>query len=166
MENYIVINGKKAELTDEQLKQLGINVEVKKETPFARHSDETYWSINSMNSVVSLHDYNSDLDNDIYDSVNYFNDYNLAQQVALHQLFYRKLLKYAYENDAVVNNYWNDPDTKKYLIVKSIDNKFYIECNQRIKHVCSIYFNTKEVAEQAIKNVVEPFMKEHPDFVW
>lgn len=165
-ENYIVINGKKAELTDEQLKQLGINVEVKKETPFTRHSDETYWSINTMNSVVSLHDYNSDLDNAIYDNVNYFNDYNLAEQVALHQLLYRKLLKYAYENDAVVND-WNDLDSKKYLIVKPIDdNKFHIDWNHRIKHVCSIYFNTKEVAEQAIKNVIEPFMKEHPDFVW
>lgn len=30
-ENYIVINGKKAELTEEQMKQLGINVEEKKE---------------------------------------------------------------------------------------------------------------------------------------
>ena len=30
-ENYIVINGKKAELTDEQLKQLGIEVNKSKE---------------------------------------------------------------------------------------------------------------------------------------
>lgn len=29
MENYIVINGKKAELTEEQLKQLGIEIEKK-----------------------------------------------------------------------------------------------------------------------------------------
>lgn len=31
MDNYIVVNGKKVELTEEQLKQLGISVEVKKE---------------------------------------------------------------------------------------------------------------------------------------
>lgn len=166
MENYIVINGKKAELTDEQLKQLGINVEVKKETPFARHSDETYWFIKATNTIASLHDYNRDFDNALYNNVNHFNDYNIAEQVALHQLLYRKLLKYAYENDAVVND-WNDLDSKKYLIVKSIDdNKFHIDWNHRIKHVCSIYFNTKEVAEQAIENVVKPFMKEHPHFVW
>ena len=34
MENYIVINGKKAELTDEQLKQLGIESEKKRNNPF------------------------------------------------------------------------------------------------------------------------------------
>lgn len=30
MNNYIVINGKKAELTEEQLKQLGISIEKEK----------------------------------------------------------------------------------------------------------------------------------------
>ena len=166
MENYIVINGKKAELTDEQLKQLGINVEVKKETLFYRYPENLYWSINAMGDVIIQHECNADFDNALYDNVNYFNDYNLAEQVALHQLLYRKLLKYAYENDAVVNNYWNDPDSKKYLIVKAMDNKFHIDWDHRLKHVCSIYFNSKEVAKQAIKNVIEPFMKEHPDFVW
>ena len=34
MENYIVINGKKAELTEEQLVKLGIKI--KKKTPFTR----------------------------------------------------------------------------------------------------------------------------------
>lgn len=51
MENYIVINGKKAELTEKQLKQLGINVEVNKETPFTRHPEKLYWSINAMNII-------------------------------------------------------------------------------------------------------------------
>lgn len=74
MENYIVINGKKAELTEEQLKQLGIEVKVKKETLFTRHSNELYWSINATNGVVGLHDYNVDFDNALYDNVNYFND--------------------------------------------------------------------------------------------
>ena len=95
MDNYIVINGKKAELTEEQLRQLGISVEVNKETPFARHSDEAYCFINTMNSVVGLYDHNSDFDNALYDKINYFNNYNFATQVALHQLLYRKLLKYA-----------------------------------------------------------------------
>ena len=118
MENYIVINGKKVELTQEQLMQLGISVEVKKETPFARHSDEAYWYINAMNNVIGVHDDNSSLDNAVYDNVNYFNDYDFARQVALQQLLYRKLLKYAYENDAIVTD-WTNPDSKKYCIISS-----------------------------------------------
>lgn len=34
------------------------------------------------------------------------------------------------------------------------------------KQLGTIYFSTKEKAQQAIEDVVEPFMAEHPDFVW
>ena len=30
----------------------------------------------------------------------------------------------------------------------------------------TVYFSNRETAEKAIKEVVEPFMKEHPEFVW
>ena len=35
MDNYIVINGKKAELTEEQLEKLGIKIEKKRNNPFS-----------------------------------------------------------------------------------------------------------------------------------
>lgn len=165
MDNYIVINGKKAELTEEQLKQLGINVEVNKETPFTRRPDTLYWAISAMNIIASKRECNDDFDNSVYDNVNYFNDYEFAQQVALHQLLYRKLLKYAYENDAIVNNWTGS--SEKYFISKSIDtNTFYVDWNLAVKHGCVVYFTSKEVTEQAIKDVVKPFMEEHPEFVW
>ena len=166
MDNYIVINGKKVELTQEQLKQLGISVEVEKETPFARHSDEVYWSINVMNVVIEQHDRNDDIDNALYENINYFNDYDFAQQVALQQLLYRKLLKYAYENDAIVTD-WTDHDSKKYFIMKSMKmDALEIAWHYATKDACVVYFTTKEVAERAIVDVVKPFMKEHPEFVW
>ena len=164
-ENYIVINGKKAELTEEQMKQLGINVKEKKETLFIRHSDESYWYINAMNSVTSHHDYNDDFDNVVYDNVNYFNDYKFARQVALHQLLYRKLLKYAYENDAV--NDWSNLNSEKYFITKNISNdRVFVTFNNTLKHSGVVYFNNDEVAKQAIEDVILPFMVKHPEFVW
>lgn len=164
-ENYIVINGKKAELTEEQLKQLGINIEEKKETPFTRHPDKLYWSISAMNVVTSQNDYNDNFDNVVYNNINYFNDYKFARQVALHQLLYRKLLKYAYTHDAVSD--WANLNSKKYFIVKSIeDNEFCVDWNLTFKYNCVVYFNSKEVAKQAIENVVKFFIKEHPEFVW
>lgn len=42
----------------------------------------------------------------------------------------------------------------------------YVDWNHRIKHGCSIYFTNNRVAEQAIEDVVKPFMEEHPEFVW
>lgn len=166
MENYIVINGKKAELTEEQLKQLGINVEMNKETPFTRHPEKLYWSINTMNAVTGQHDCNDNFDNTVYNNVNYFDDYEFARQVALQQLLYRKLLKYAYENDAE-DCEWNG-DNLHYCIVH--DNRdcgrYFVSYRDYLKDISTTYFSKKGVAEQAIKDVVRPFMEEHPEFVW
>lgn len=167
MENYIVINGKKAELTEEQLKQLGIDVEVNKETPFTRKPDkQQYWSINAMNIITVQHECNDDFDKATYEVANYFNDYNFAQQVALHQLLYRKLLKYAYENDAADCD-WTDLNSSKYFITKHTDdNKFFVDWNYTLKHSGVVYFTSEKVTEQAFEDVVKPFMEEHPEFVW
>nr|DAP55459.1 MAG TPA: hypothetical protein [Caudoviricetes sp.] len=164
MDNYIVINGKKIELTEEQLKQLGIEVKVKKETLFTRHSNELYWSINATNGVVGLHDYNVDFDNALYDNVNYFNDYKFAKQVALHQLLYRKLLKYAYDNGAEDCD-WDNNNTHYYIFFDSKNCNFKIDLNTQIRSQ-NIYFSKSEVARQAIEDVIKPFMIENPEFVW
>ena len=166
MENYIVINGKKAELTDEQLKQLGINVEVKKETPFYRYPENLYWSINAMGDVIIQHECNADFDNALYDNVNYFNDYNLAEQVALHQLLYRKLLKYAYENDAEDCEWsWNGKQ-HYYIFFDYSESVFTIAHTIICKNQGTVYFSKEEVAKQAIKDIIKPFMEEHLKFVW
>lgn len=165
-ENYIVINGKKAELTEEQLKALGIDVEEKKETPFTRHPKKPYWSIDATGGVARQHEYNADFDNALYDNVNHFNNHEFAQQVALHQLLYRKLLKYACENDAFAND-WSDLNSVKYLISKHTrSNKIVVDFNYELKHSNVVYFTNNEVAEQAIEDVILPFMVKHPEFVW
>ena len=33
-------------------------------------------------------------------------------------------------------------------------------------HRGDVYFSSEEGAKRAIKEVVEPFMKDHPEFVW
>ena len=51
-ENYIVINGKKAELTEEQLKKLGIQVSNNKR--WRGNLDEKYYCVDTFNQVSSL----------------------------------------------------------------------------------------------------------------
>ena len=166
-ENYIVINGKKAELTEEQMKQLGINVEEKKETPFTRHPEKPYWSINPiLGNVTGYYDRNDAFDNTVYNNVNYFNDPKFASQVALHQLLYRKLLKYAYENNAFAND-WSDLNSVKYFISKHTgSHKIVVDFNYELKHSNVVYFTDGRVAKQAIEDVILPFMVKHPEFVW
>lgn len=163
MDNYIVINGKKAELTEEQLKKLGIKVE--KETPFARNKPEgNYYYISARGIVEETSDDNDFFDQGFYDSVNYFRDKNLAQQVALHQLLYRKLLKYAWDNEGE-DAEWDGETLHYYILFDSKDCLFTVNGNRRMQNQ-NIYFSKRYVAEQAIKDVIEPFMKEHSEFVW
>ena len=51
-ENYIVINGKKAELTEEQLKKLGIQVSNNKR--WRGNLDEKYYRVDTFNKVSSF----------------------------------------------------------------------------------------------------------------
>lgn len=166
MDNYIVINGKKAELTEEQLKQLGINVEVKKETPFTRHSGELYWYISPINIITGQRDCNDNFDNTIFDNINYFNDSKFAQQLALHQLLNRKLLKYAYDNEAE-DCEWNGNNLHYYIAcVKMAHDRYFVSYSNFLKDISTTYFSKKGIAEQAITDVVKPFIKEHPEFEW
>lgn len=165
MENYIVINGKKAELTEEQLKQLGIKPE-EKENPFTRKIDKSYFYISAGNALMTDIDNNTVVDIALYDNLNYFNDYNFTEQVALHQLLYRKLLKYAYDNGAEDYEWNNNNNNCHYYIYFNYQfNEFQVSGAFICKEFQN-YFSNKKVAEQAIQDVIEPFMKEYPEFIW
>lgn len=160
-ENYAVINGKRVELTDEQVKALGIE----RKNPFERvNNGDEYYYIKNSGEVSNYCEVRDSVDNELYDNINYFNDEDFANQVALHQLLYRKLLKFSYENKCAdvewngYNDHWciyYNPDGLNYCVAGFGSHKFD-----------GVWFSSEEGAERAIEEVVEPFVKEHPDFVW
>lgn len=161
-ENYIVINGKKIRVTEEQVKLLGFKIN----TPFTRVAEkDRYFSIEFGGGIMPLEDCGGDFDNRRYENVNYFNDKAFAKQVALRQLLDRKLLKFAYENECEDTALWGG-DTFKYYIYYDYDtHMFNVNCECYCKNF-GVYFSDEECANRAIKEVINPFMKEHPDFVW
>ena len=81
----LTIDGKEIQLTDEQLKMLGIAT---RNNPFDRTSNPCgeYFYTDAFGSVgVGSEEY-SDVWKQLGDAANYFNDKNFANQVALHQL--------------------------------------------------------------------------------
>lgn len=160
-ESYIVINGKKMDLTDEQLKQLGIEV---RKNPFERVECKKYFTILSNNFVQNYVDDNDMTDRDVYNAANYFNDEDFAKQVALHQLLYRKLLKFAYDNECE-DREWGTKYEHCRIYYDTDSDKFDIDVNDAFKYQ-GVYFSTRRGAERAIEEVIKPFMKEHPEFVW
>ena len=161
-DNYAVINGKRVELTDEQVKALEIET---RKNPFERvELSGKYYRITSTNHIDDYVENFDSTDNRLCDVANYFNDEQFAKQVALHQLLYRKLLKFAYDN-AAEDVEWNNQNNHWHIFYNYDDECFDIQCNDGFKYQ-SVYFASPSAAEKAIENVVMPFMKEHPDFVW
>lgn len=166
MENYIVINGKKTELTEEQLIQLGIKTEKKRNNPFNNKVEfgTKYYYIDSVSGIEKTPFDDDEIDGDFVDVVNSFNDKDFANQLYLHELLSRKLLKYAWDNEA--EDYeWNDKSEHYYIYFDYPSNKFIVTSSTRRKIFC-VYFSSEKIAKQAIVDVIKPFMKEHPEFVW
>ena len=157
-DNYAVINGKKIELTEKQIKALGFEI---RKPLFERVTDGgPYYFISCYGDI----DADSREDDRLFDNVNYFNDEYFANQVALHQLLYRKLLKFAYENDCE-DREWGTKYEHWRIYYDTDSDKFDIDVNDAFKYQ-GVYFSTREGAWRAIEEVVKPFIKEHPEFVW
>lgn len=168
MENYIVINGKKAELTEDQLKALNIEIEKKRNNPFnSKLEDREIYYYNDYSGTTDKH-YTTDIRDCINMSrINSFNDKDFAYQIYLHELLNRKLLKYAWDNEAE-DCEWDDNDLLHYYIVhdKGYHDRFFVTYSSHLKNISTTYFSKKGIAEQAIKDVVKPFMLQHNEFVW
>jgi hypothetical protein len=165
MNAYLVFNGKKIMLTAKQLNVLGLAES--RNNPFDRVAKEKmYYYVDKDGKVDNFCECGDSLDDDLKKASNYFNDEDFAIQVALHQLLYRKLLKFAYDNDCKDTAEWRRY-SKHWFIYYNWDMK---EVNLGLanveQHFSTVYFSTAQAAYQAIKEVAEPFMKEHPDFVW
>ena len=165
-ENYIVINGKKIELTEEQLKQLGIEPEKKRKNPFERvAAGDGYYFISYFGDVDGSTQADDCEDDELFNNSNYFNDESFAEQVSLHQLLYRKLLKFSWYIEAEDTLEWDAKNVHYGIFYDCSVHKFVLEF-ARIYKSDGVYFSSQKAAERAIKDVVEPFMKEHPEFVW
>ena len=134
------------------------------QTPFDRvENREDYYFIDGLDHIYRNIEIEDEYNNGYYECSNYFNDKNFAKQVALHQLLYRKLLKFKLQRDKT------DPLTNAeyYFFIEMKDGELYVKC-EHIGEKCfsRIYFNSINIAEQARIEVILPFLKEHPDFIW
>ena len=164
----LTIDGKEVRLTDDQLKMLGVSkTKKKRNNPFEKVGvDDRYYFISTFGNVNDFMHQNDVVDRDMFDICNYFNDKQFTEQVALHQLLYRKLLKFAYDNECEDSQIWGDNGIEHWHIMYDfVECIFYADWVSTSKNN-DVYFSTKEGAERAIEEVVKPFMKEHPDFVW
>ena len=167
MDNYVMIDGTKYEIDDSD-KMHNIKRLLGIANPFAcRDEDTSYWLIGVDGDARSEVDIHESVDDSIYNNCNYFSSEKAAEQVALHQLLYRKLLKYAYDNDVIDRQDWDGNNLHYYIIRETTLNRNYYTTSYGISQVIdTVYFATRDAAHSAVKEVVIPFMEEYPEFMW
>ncbi len=164
MENYIVINGKKAELTPAQLEALGIEVPKANAFEKAEHYRE-YYSINMTGEVVSDQDFGDGFALKRFRAANYCTDKALMEQRALHEILNRQLWRFSMLHNGDKIN-WDDYSNKYYIFYSRKNNKYYVDYNNEYQTTSTVYFYSKEITQQAIDEIIKPFIAEHPDFKW
>lgn len=162
MTNYICINGNKTELTEEQLKQLGI--EIPKANPFARKNKNTkYFSIVQDGTVDWHYDNMDSFDKGCFDAANYCTDYNMIQHRALHETLNRLLWRYSMEHDGDKID-WKCVSQTKWYIYYNINSKTWSAGVSHSSLFLDTYFYTEAIARNAIEEIIKPFMAAHPEF--
>ena len=167
-EAYIEIDGKRTQLTVEQMKALGIYEEPKANAnPFKRvEIRKKYYNISTAGDVVSTYEANDNYDNGRYKAANYCTDKELMQQRALHETLNRLLWKFSMENEGDKIDWENGKFDKWYICYENRTEIMRTSDNCHQKNEGTIYFHTMQIAKRAINEIILPFMKEHPDFIW
>ena len=161
MDNYICINGKKAELTEEQLEKLGI--ELPKASPFERTEEGAkYFAIMQDGTVDWYYENIDEFNRRCFNAANYCIDESLMEQRALYETLNRRLWRYSMEHDGDKIDW--DRDGKKYYIFYNADSEKWSASSIYLSWDFGVFFYSLEIAKNAIKEVVIPFVEENPKF--
>ena len=167
MDNYICIDGVKVSLNDSQISELRAVLEkreTKKNSPFERQKyGDGYYCITSNGEVRDACESGDSFDSVHYDNANYCADEELLKQRALEEILARRLWRYSMEHGGDKID-WSDGQSKYAIYYDTGIGSFYITSNVCCQITSTAYFVDRETAMNAIKEVVEPFMKEYPDF--
>lgn len=160
MDNYIMLNGKKIPLTDEQVKL--IQAEEPKKSPFDRaHHGGTYFSVISNFELNENCECSSHLDDKIFNSSNYCTDKNIMRQHALHMQLNNLLWRYSMTHGG---DEMEMGIKKYYIFFNTCSQKLVVSWETDITTLGTIYFKSYDTAIDAINKIVKPFVEGHPDF--
>lgn len=167
MDNYICVDGVKFLLNDSQISELRAILEkreTKKNPLFERQSrGDEYYYINTSGELSNACESGDSFDLVRYDNANYCADEELLKQRALEEILARRLWRYSMEHGGDKID-WSDGRDKFAIYYDAENGWFYITNNVDCQIISTVYFVDRETAINAIKEIVEPFMKDYPDF--
>ena len=159
-ENYIVINGKKVELTEEQAKRFGVEVGERGKRWRGREHEDYYYFVDTVFEVVHGLDTGMVGDDIRYYSHNYFQTQEEAEAYARVLETEMLLRKYADK----YNKAYMYP--KYYITWSGNSGALYIAQSPNKIGRSRIYFSTDTIAIEATKEVGEDRIKEYLTYEW
>lgn len=149
-----------AEISEEQLKELGLFEQLKKlgliedkpKTGYERvEKGEMYYLVDIYNNIMRVTEDNDQGDKQCYDTGNYYNDTVIAENNARADRLLHCLRQWQAQNDEPISvEDWNNESKKKWFIIYSSE-EMYAEYYYIMRLPNTIYFTTKEKAEEAIE---------------
>ncbi len=162
-ENYIMLDGKKIPLTDEQVKL--IQADLPEKSPFDRvKGGEQYYAICSDFSLVCEPEAETKLDHKRFNVGNYCTDKDIMEQHALHMKLNNLLWRYSMTHGGDSIDWDDGGEIKVTIFYDTETDKFGTGDYSILKYFGAVPFANEETAEAAIEEIVKPFVAEHPDF--
>ena len=152
MKVELKVNGKtvQVEMTEEQLKELGVIME-RSRTGYERvKKGEMYYVINTKDdSMMNIKEFNDETDEQCYNIGNYYNDKIIAENNARADRLLCCLRQWQALNDRAIN--WKNKNIRKYTIRYDYAmNMFNVIPNVCERCLNDVYFTTRETAQRAI----------------
>lgn len=162
--NKLILEDKEYTLSDELIEKIRAEVtaQEKKISPFTRISNKEFFYINCDGIVHATMENRFCVDDNMFSVGNYCRNRELIEQRALYETLNRLLWRYSIEHDGEIICYGLDCLYEiSYNIIK---HEFEVMwTNTRIDEG-AILFKKEETARNAIKEVIKPFLEEHPEF--
>lgn len=152
MDNYLVLNGKRIDLTKEQIEVLGLKI--KKKSPFDRGNE--YYFINTDGDITWEVDVDTFGDKTNFLAANYCTDYDIMTARAKEEVLSRLLWRFSMENGGGEID-WENNEQKKYSIYNRTNDTLDITYDYDCPNILTIYFISYEIAQRAIDEIVKPF---------
>ena len=153
----------KIEDLKKELEKFEKELDEKDKSPYGKRvMFQTYYIANARGEVISSLEEGSVFARLRYENANYFSNESFAKKVAAEQTLTNLLRKYTYEH-GWSDDLWDGCTWYYRIFYDRIDSKFDVDSNKDWIAVGAIYFIDKQTAQNAIQEVVIPFVKEHPE---
>lgn len=160
MDIRLTVNGKEVALSEEQIKLLGLAPE-KKKTGYERvGKGHIYYRLSGTMGIGNYADTHeeSDLAQDFYSVGNYFNDFDLAANVARATELIWKIQRFAAEDGGIPSQKeWTAADgsiprkAKYYIEFNTTSKQLYAAACNRVRTPGVVYFLRQDACEKAIE---------------